>query len=205
VYLVGLDIGAILGFRLCLAHPKRVRRFVCLAAPHPYTALPARVLVRVVLKSWRLWPRFATTLPLLGPRLVSRGQQRLPRYMMLGDAAEPNVWSPEDLELYLGRLRDPSRAPAAVALFRALAIRANNRAATGAYRGTRLVTPTLGLYGTVLDDSDRNSSGHPALLRGFEQDADDFTLAHVPGSGYYLAEEQPQAVVRHLLDFLAAS
>jgi pimeloyl-ACP methyl ester carboxylesterase len=57
----------------------------------------------------------------------------------------------------------------------------------------------------VLDDSDRNSSGHPALLRGFEQDADDFTLAHVPGSGYYLAEEQPQAVVRHLLDFLAAS
>jgi pimeloyl-ACP methyl ester carboxylesterase len=57
----------------------------------------------------------------------------------------------------------------------------------------------------VLDDSDRNSSGHPALLRGFEPYADDFTLAHVPGSGYYLAEEQPQAVVRHLLDFLAAS
>jgi pimeloyl-ACP methyl ester carboxylesterase len=205
VHLVGLDIGAILGFRLCLAHPERVRRFVCLAAPHPYPALPVRVLVRVLLKAWRLWPRFATTLPLLGPRLVSRGQQRLPRHMMLGDAPDPNLWSPEDLELYLSRLREPSRARAAVALFRALAVRANNRAATGAYRGTRLVTPTLALYGTVLDDTRRTAAGHPELLGGFEPYADDFTLAHVPGSGYYLAEEQPEAVVRHLLGFLAAT
>ncbi len=205
VHLAGLDIGGILGFRLCLAHPERVRRFVCLAAPHPYTALPARVLVRVVLKAWRLWPRFATTLPLVGPRLVSRGQQRLPRHMMLGDATDRDLWSREDLELYLSRLRDPSRARASVALFGALAIRANNRAAAGAYRGTRLVTPSLGLYGTVLDDTHRDTAGHPALMGGFEPYADDFTLAHVPGSGYYLAEEQPEAVVRHLLDFLAAT
>src|SRR3712207_5638034 len=32
VHLVGLDIGGILGFRVCLAHPERVRRFVCLGA-----------------------------------------------------------------------------------------------------------------------------------------------------------------------------
>jgi pimeloyl-ACP methyl ester carboxylesterase len=205
VHLAGLDIGGILGFRVCLAHPERVRRFVCLAAPHPYPVRSARVLARVLLKAWRLWPRFATTLPLLGPRLVSRGRQRLPRHLLLGDATDPDVWSPEDLELYLSRLRDPSRARAAVALFRALAIRSNNRAAAGAYRGTRLATPTLGLYGVVLDDGDRDAAGHPALLRGYEPYADDFPLAHVPGSGYYLAEEQPEAVVRHLLGFLTST
>ncbi len=205
VHLVGLDNGAILGFRLCLAHPERVRRFVFLAAPHPYPALSGRLLARVLAKAWRLWPRFATTLPLLGPRLVSGGRQRLLRHLMLGDAPDPDVWSPEDLEIYLGRLRDPARARAAVALFRALAITSTNRAAAGAYRGTRLATPTLGLYGAVLDDGDRDAAGHPALLHGYERYADDLALAHVPGSGYYLAEEQPEAVVRHLLDFFAAA
>ncbi|WP_454778374.1 alpha/beta fold hydrolase [Georgenia muralis] len=205
VHLVGFDIGGILGFRLCLAHPERVRRFVFLAAPHPYTPRSLRVLVRVLLKAWRLWPRFATTLPLVGPRLVGRGRQWLPRRMMMDGATVPDLWSPEDFELYLSRLRDPSRARAAVALYRALAVRANNRAAAGAYRGTRLVTPTLGLYGAVLDDSDRDTAGHPALIRGYEPYADDFTLMHVPGSGYYLAEEQPEAVIRHVLGFLAAT
>lgn len=201
VHLAGLDIGGILGFRLCLAHPERVRRFVCLAAPHPYPA-PS---LRVLLETWRLWPSFAIALPLLGPQLVSRGRQRFPRRMMVGDTADPEVWSAEDLELFLSRLREPSRARAATKLYRALAISSNRRAAVGAYRGTRLVTPTLSLYGTVLYDGDRDAAGHPGLLHGYEAYADSFTLAHVPGSGYYLAEEQPDAVIRHILDFLAAA
>jgi pimeloyl-ACP methyl ester carboxylesterase len=205
VHLVGLDIGGILGFRVCLAHPERVQRFVCIGAPHPYPALSGRLLVRVLMKAWRLWPRFATALPLLGPRLMSRGRQRLPRHMMLADAPDRSLWSPEDLEFFLSRLRDPSRARASVALYRALAVDASNRAMAGAYRGTRLVTPTLGLYGAVLDDGDRDAAGHPALLRGYEPYADEFSLAHVPGSGYYLAEEQPKDVIRHVLRFLSAS
>jgi pimeloyl-ACP methyl ester carboxylesterase len=199
VHLAGLDIGGILGFRLCLTHPERVRRFVCLAAPHPYPAPSLRVLLEV----WRMWPSFATALPLLGPQLVSRGHQRLLRRMMDGDAGKPQVRSAEDLELFLSRLRSPSRARAATALYRALAMSANRRAAAGAYRGTRLATPTLSLYGTVLYDGNRDAAGHPGLLHGYEAHADSFTLAHVPGAGYYLAEEQPDAVVRHIVDFLA--
>ncbi len=198
VSLVGLDLGGILGYRLCLAHPERVRRFVCLAAPHPYPTFSPGILGRL----WRLWPSFATAMPLLGPRLLATGRQTIPRRMMLGDTTDTGVWSPEDLELFLGPLRDRSRARAAAALYRALAMGSARRAAAGAYRRTRLVTPTLQLYGTVLYEGNRDAAGHPGLLHGFEPYADDVAIAHVPGSGYYLAEEQPDAVVRHVLDFL---
>lgn len=200
VHLAGLDIGGILGFRVCLARPERVRRFVCLGAPHPYPVFSPGVLREL----WRMWPSFATALPVLGPVVLSRGQQRIPRRMMLGDTTDPEVWSAEDLELFLARLREPSRARAAAALYRALAMRSAGRAAAGAYRGTRLATPTLSLYGTVLYAGDCDAAGHPGILHGYEPYADDVTLAHVPGAGYYLAEEQPGAVVRHVLDFLAA-
>ncbi|MBK8459037.1 MAG: alpha/beta hydrolase [Micropruina sp.] len=66
VHLVGLDIGGILGYRLCLDHPERVRRFICIAAPHPYPALSVRALLRLLAKVWRLWPRFVITLPYSG-------------------------------------------------------------------------------------------------------------------------------------------
>lgn len=201
VHLAGFDLGGILGYRLCLAHPERVRRFVCLAAPHPYP-LPS---LRVMAEVWRLWASFALALPVLGPQLISRGQQRLPRRMMVGDTEDTQVWSAEDLEAFLAPLRHPSRARAASALYRALAVGSNRRAASGAYRGTRLVTPTLSLYGTVLYDGDRDEAGHPGLLHGYEGNADDVTLAHVPEAGYYLAEEQPESVVRHVLGFLAAT
>jgi pimeloyl-ACP methyl ester carboxylesterase len=198
VHLAGLDIGGILGFRFCLAHPERVRRFVCLAAPHPYPVFSARVL----LETWRLWPASHRP-PAAGPRLLGRGRQLLPRRMMVGDTDDPLVWSDGDLELFLHRLRDPARARAATALYRALALNGNRRAAAGACRGTRLVTPTLLLYGSVLYDGNRDAAGHPGILHGYEPYADEVTLTHVPGSGYYLAEEQPEAVLRHVLGFLA--
>ena len=80
---------------------------------------------------------------------------------MVGDTDDPDVWSPEDLELFLHRLRDPSRARAATALYCALAMNGICRAAAGAYRGTRLVTPTLSLYGTVLYDGTRTPPATP--------------------------------------------
>jgi pimeloyl-ACP methyl ester carboxylesterase len=122
--------------------------------------------------------------------------------MLLAEAPDRGVWSSEDIEAFLGRLRDPARAHAAVALYRALALTASNRAARGAYRGTRLVTPTLGLYGAVLVEDDRDAEGHPRLLLGYERYADDVRMVHVAGTGYYLAEEQPEVVARHVLEFL---
>lgn len=76
-------------------------------------------------------------------------------------------------------------------------------ALAGEYRGTRLHTPTLLLYGAVLYGGGDDSTGPPRILSGYEDHADDLTLAHVPGSGYYLADEQPDVLVEKALDFFA--
>lgn len=197
--ILGYDWGGHVGFRICLSHPERVRRFLCLATPHPYPEFHPRVLLSV----WRLWPMFATAVPRLGPRLLGSGRQRLPRSMMTGDTDDPSVWSEDDLDLFLSRLREPARAQAGSALYRDFILKETNRAAAGAYRQTRLTIPTLSLYGTVLYGNDHPRSEHPEILGGFENYADDFTLAHVPGAGYYIAEEQPQDVIDHARAFFS--
>ena len=70
--------------------------------------------------------------------------------------------------------------------------------------GQHLGRPWLTAERTHLGTSGnrRDATGHPGLLHGYEAYADSFALAHVPGSGYYLAEEQPDAVIRHIVGFL---
>lgn len=198
VDLVGLDIGGILGYRVCLFHPARVRRFVSIAAPHPWPKPSFPVLVR----SWRMWASFVAAAPGLGARVLGAGRQPIARRMLLADGPDTEVWSDDVVEVYLERLRDPARARAASALYRALAIGGARRSVAGAYVESRLVTPMLSVYGTVLYDGNRDEAGHPGLLHGYEEHADSVQLAHVPEAGYYLAEEQPEAVVRLITGFL---
>jgi pimeloyl-ACP methyl ester carboxylesterase len=200
VRLVGHDVGGILGFRVCLSHPERVRQYVAVAAPHPYPQLSSRILLHL----WRLWPMFATATPVLGPFLLSAGRQRFPRYLMTSETSDPDVWSEQDLDLYTSRLRDPDRAQAAAALYRSLVMVEARRSAAGEYRGTRLRTPTLGLYGVVLYGGGDETHRMPEVLRGYEDYADEFTQTHVPGAGYYIPEEQPEAFLTDVLEFFAA-
>ncbi|ASD23061.1 hydrolase [Cryobacterium sp. LW097] len=200
VNILGYDWGGIVGFRVCLAHPERVERFVALATPHPYPEFHPRALLYV----WRIWSMFAIAIPGLGPWLLRTGRQRLPRRLMTGDTSDPSVFAPEDIDAFVSRLKDPARADAGSALYRHFILSEAKRSSTGAYRGTRLTTPTLSLYGTVLYGNNDPTREHPEILGGYEGDADDFTLDHVPGTGYYIAEEQPEVVVARTLDFLSA-
>lgn len=199
VTLVGYDWGGHVGFRVCLAHPERVDRFVCIAAPHPYPEFHPRVL----LSMWRIWPMFAIAMPALGPWLLRGGHQQLPRWLMTSDTSDPSIFPRDAVDTFVSRLKDPARARAGSAVYRTFILREAKRTAAGAYRSTRLQTPTLALYGTVLYGNDDPSREHPEILGGFERYADDFTLEHIPGAGYYLAEEQPEAVVASTLRFLS--
>jgi hypothetical protein len=155
----------------------------------------------MLLHLWRLWSMFAVATPGLGPRLLGRGRQRVPRHWFRGDTTEEGVWSERDIELFLRPLRDPARARAASALHRELMVRENARASAGRYRGNRLRTPTLSLYGTVLYGGDVPPGQQPAILRGYEGFAGDLTMEHVPGAGFYLVDERPDVVADRALEF----
>ena len=199
VDLVGYDWGGLIGFKVCLNHPARIGRFVCIATPHPYPVFHSRMLLHL----WKTWPMFALAIPRLGPWLLRSGCQRLPRWLMTSDTSDPSVWSPRDTEVFVERLRDPARSRAGSAVYREFILKETNRGIAGEYHGSRLRTPTLSLYGTVLYGSNDASGTHPEILGGYENYADDFTLEYVPNSGYYIAEEQPSAVVSSIRRFLA--
>ncbi len=86
-------------------------------------------------------------MPGLGPRLLSDGQQRLPRYLFSHFAASPASLSSEEVDAYIAQLREPNRARAASALYRHLVLPESQRIIRGSYRRTRLRTPTLLLFG----------------------------------------------------------
>lgn len=200
VNILGYDWGGQVGYRVCLAHPDRVDRFVCLAAPHPYPEFHARIL----LSMWRLWPMFAIAMPGLGPWILRAGKQRLPRWMMTSDTSDPSVFPRDVVDTFVTLLADPARAHAGSALYRHFILSEAKRAGAGAYRGTRLRTPTLSLYGTVLYDDNDPTREHPEITGGYEGYADEMTLERIPGAGYYIAEEKPEVVVARTLEFLGA-
>lgn len=200
VRLVGHDLGGILGYRLCLTHPERVRQYVAVAAPHPFPDLSPRMLLYL----WKVWPMFVSAAPALAPWLLRAGGQWFPRYLMTSDTSDPDVWSEDALDVFVSRLRDPARARAAAALYRSLAVVEARRSTAGAYRSSRLRTPTLGVYGKVLYVG-HQPGGLPEIFAGYEGHVDEIAWAHVPGTGYYIPEERPEAFLELVLEFFGTT
>jgi pimeloyl-ACP methyl ester carboxylesterase len=193
VRLIAHDWGGMVGFLLCLRHEERVSRYLALNTGHPFVPVSLRPMASL----WRFWYQLVLASPVLGRRLMSSDHQRFMRFLYRWVAANPGVWSDEDAELYLAPLREPDRARAGVALFRSFLLRELPLGLLGEYRSMRLRTPTLFLHGTS------DPVIRPALLHGYERNADDMRVELVEGVGHYIAEERPQVVLDRALRFFA--
>ena len=139
-------------------------------------------------------------MPGLGRRLLSDGQQRLPRYLFSHLAASPASLSSEEVDAYIAQLREPKRARAASALYRHLVLPESQRIIRGSYRRTRLRTPTLLLFGAGDSVFPPALTNH--LLRSHQAYAD-HVEAFVPGASHFVADERPDLVVDRALRFFA--
>lgn len=192
VHLVAHDWSALVGYRLCLLHPERVRSYVALG-PHPFVDFDPRMLPGL----WRLWFQPLLATPVLGAALLRAGRQRLARHLLLAYAARQEVWSAQDLERFLSRLWEPARAQAASRLYRQFILPEMGRIMTGWYKARRLTTPTVVLHG----QADRSFPA--ALLGKAERYADDLTVRIVEGAAHYLADERPDVVAAEALQLFA--
>lgn len=192
VRVIAHDWAAIVGFALCLEYPERVERYISVSLPHPYLRFDPRLLA-----SFRhLWFQPVIAIPGLGPLALGRGNQPVTHYLF-SHYTHPAAFSPEDLELFLAPLRNPARARAGSALYRRLILPEFVRILSGAYRDTRLRTPTLSLVGT--DDP----AVRPDLLSSAEDDADDLRVVFVDGASHFLVDEKPKVVVSRAMAFFA--
>lgn len=194
VDLVAHDWGAIVGFDLCLAHPERVRRYVAVAVPPPHLRMSRALLAGLARAMPHLWFQWVIATPVIGPRLLSRGRQRLAHWLLSGFETRP--MRDDDVAAYVGALRDPARARAASRLYRGLILPAFVRILRGAYRGRVLHTPTLVLFGA--DDA---LLPKEALVVSAE-DAPRTTVEFVPGGGHFLVDDNPDEVARRVAGFL---
>jgi pimeloyl-ACP methyl ester carboxylesterase len=187
------DWGALVGFLLCLNHPRRVERYVSLAIPHPFVRFDPRLLAAVP----RLWFQYAIATPFFGPQLLRKGRQPLARYLLESYTAERDAFSESEIELFVAPFRDPARARAASALYRDFIVPLFPRVLAGGYRKKRLSTPALILFGS------EDPNMRPDLLGGYQDHADDLALERIDGASHFLADEKPDVVVDRALAFFS--
>jgi pimeloyl-ACP methyl ester carboxylesterase len=195
VRVIAHDWGALLGFHLCLSHRRRVQRYLALSVPHPYS----RFRPGLVSTLPHAWYQIAVVLPVVGPRLLSKGRQRLPRHLFRHFATDPAIWSDEDLELFLAPLRDPAVARAGSALYRRFIQPEALRIFSGSYQGTRLTTPTRLLIGA--DDP----VVRPEFLGEHEAHANNLAVDVVDGASHWIVDERPDVVLERALQFFATT
>ena len=192
--IVAHDWSALACFDLCLAHPDRVTDYVAIAVPAPYIRMTPKLAGAMMRAMPHLWFQWAIATPGLGPRLLSRGRQRLAHWLLR--AFEVRPMPDADVEAYVTALRDPARARAASRLYRGLILPGFLRIMRGAYRGRVLRTRTLVLFGAEDGLIPRDALSVPA------EDAPETTIEFLPGGGHFLLDDAPDAVAVRLREFL---
>jgi pimeloyl-ACP methyl ester carboxylesterase len=188
VFIVGHDWGGWVGFLICMRRPELVRRYLALNITHPFV----RITPRSIASFWRFWYQFVLAAPWLGTR-AARGLSKVQRWVGAG------VWTEEDAAIFLSQFDEPERARATQQTYRTFLLRDLPSALVGRYRRrTRLVTPTLLLFGA--DDQVLR----PQNLRGYERFTDDMRVELVPGIGHFIADEAPELVAERALELFEA-
>ena len=189
--IIAHDWGALASFILALRRPERVERYLALNIIHPFLRLTPDLVVH---GSGNLWYQAAMSVPVISPALIPR---RLPFINRQIRAATPNAacWDGGVLESFTDQMRDPARAVAHSRLYRWSFYGGFMRIAFGRYRGMRLRTPTLLLFGT------EDFAIDPRAAQGFEPYADDMRLELIPECGHFIADERPDLVRERAREF----
>jgi len=190
VKLVGHDWGGWIGFLLCLRAPERFDRYLALNIPTPWIQIR-----KALPHSWRLVYQQVILAPWIG--YFAHRSKRFVRMALRAGGADPRFWDERTLSIFADNLAEPSRAKAAVQMYRVFNLRELVPILRGRYADRRLTVPTRMLFGT--DDA----AIHTDLLAGYEAHVDDMEIEFVPDCGHFIADERPDLVAERARAFFA--
>ena len=188
IAVVGHDWGGVVAWHLAARNPERVTRAAILNAPHPATLRRyARAHPRQALKSWYV---AFFQLPSLPERALSASGFWVLR-RVLRRTSRAGTFSGEDFRHYREAWAEPGALTAMLNWYRALRLRPAS-AAPG-----RIRAPVRVIWGDRDAFLDRGLAEAGAAL------CDQGEIFHLPEATHWLQHEEPAAVNRLLIDFLA--
>ncbi|WP_405133137.1 alpha/beta fold hydrolase [Nocardia sp. NBC_01388] len=185
VLLGGHDWGAFIGYRMVLREPDRFSGYLAMNMAHPW--VPTRVVSR------QLW-RFLTYQPLIAIAGVPVQQRTgfLP-WLIRSAMSDRHAVSPEIVQIFADRFRDPVCARAATDTYRTFWLKEIPATARTPER-RRGTIPIRALFG-INDAAVHFSLADPTTAR-----ADDYTFEGVSGCGHFIVDERPELVRARLID-----
>lgn len=198
VTVVGHDIGMMVAYAYASSFPESTERLILAEAPLPSTATYDRMVATPHLANMRLWHFFFHNAPDNLAEALTTGRERLYIKQFYDSLAfDPEAIGCGDLDRYATSFESAGAMRAGFELYRAFDRDAeDNRAALR--RHGRLTMPVLGLGGA-------SSFFAPVAEEMLREVAGNVTTAVIPQCGHWIAEENPEAVVEHILGFSAPS
>jgi epoxide hydrolase 4 len=187
---VGHDWGAIAAWIAAMRHPGRFERLAILNVPHPARSLDGLLSPMQLLRSSYM---FFFQIPRLPEEVIRAGDFALLRSVFRSDPVQPEAFTAEDIERYVGAIARPGVLTASLNYYRALL---RNPRETRALL-QRVEAPVLVIWG----EKDRFLSRRlaepprlwvPNLIR----------VKRLPDASHWVAEDCPLEVNTLLLDFL---
>ena len=190
VALVGHDIGLMVAYAYAQSHREEVTHLAVADAPLPGTAVFERM--RIDPRVWQFSFHNVRDIP----EMLIAGRERLYLQAMIAARIfDPSAISDSDLDIYASAYAAPGAMRAGLEVYRAFDRDiADNKSALE--QSGRLTIPVLALGGEV-------STLGPVMGEMMREVADDVRAVRVPGTGHFIAEENPVAMTEALLSFLS--
>jgi pimeloyl-ACP methyl ester carboxylesterase len=200
IFLVGHDIGSNVAYPYAAAHPTEVEKLVIMDVP-PQGFFPPALGPQVNGGPPLWWLLFHQTPDV--PELLTEGLEREYLSWHYQNLAYNRDAITEDaINEYVSRYSAPGAMRAGFEHYRAMpqdTIQNQN------YSKTKLTMPVLALAGGYIPTFGGNTSMPSLVEYGMNQLAQNVTAITVPNSGHYIAEEQPDFLIKALNNFFSGN
>lgn len=187
IFLAGGDIGVLIAYPYAAAHPTEVKRLVVWEAPLPGVTVPGRPTL------W--WVLFHQT-PDVPEALVQGKEMEYLSWFYHNLAYNPAAITQADINEYVSHYSAPGGMHAGFEYYRAFT---QDTIQNQNYSKTKLPMPVLALGAGYIPAF--GGISNPTAVLGMQQLAENVQGIIVPNSGHFIAEEQPNFVLKVLNNF----